>query len=168
MIRIYLRNIFRFIVLVLTQVLIFENIQLGGSISPYIYILFIILLPFETSGWVLLLSSFALGLSVDILLLTPGFHASAAVFAAALRPFILQSFSPRDGYEPGTFPRVHYYGLWWFARYTLIIVFSHHLLLFSLEVFHISQLLLILMKTIINTLISSIIIIISQFFVFRK
>lgn len=166
--RIYLRNILRFLVVVLIQVLVFENIQIGGSISPYVYVIFILLLPFETTGWVLLITSFLLGLSVDILLLSPGFHASASVFMAALRPFVLQSLSPRDGYEPGTFPRVYYYGLSWFARYTLILVFAHHFFLFSLEIFRFSHILLIFSKTIINTLISSIIIIISQFFVFRK
>lgn len=168
MIKIYLRNILRFLMVVLFQVLVFENIQLGGSVSPYVYIIFILLLPFETPGWVLLLTSFALGMSVDILLLSPGFHATAAVFMAFLRPLILRTLSPRDGYEPGSFPRVYYYGLIWFAKYTFILVFAYHLMLFMLEVFRFSAFPFILTKAIINTIISAIIIIISQYFVFRK
>ncbi len=168
MLKIYLRNIFRFLIVVLVQILVFENIQIGGSYSPYVYIIFIILLPFETSGWVLLVASFLLGLSVDLLLLTPGYHASAATFMAAMRPIVLRTLAPRDGYEPGTFPRVFYYGLIWFSKYVLILVLAHHFFLFFMEVFRLSFFLLILTKTIINTLISSIIIILSQYFVFKK
>jgi hypothetical protein len=168
MLKIYLRNILRFLIVVLFQFLVFENIQIGGSFSPYVYIIFILLLPFETSGWVLLVTSFLLGLSVDLLLLTPGYHASAATFMAALRPFVLRTLAPRDGYEPGTFPRIYYYGFLWFAKYALILVLAHHFFLFFMEVFRMSFFLLILTKTIINTIISSIIIILSQYFVFRK
>lgn len=168
MIRIYLRNIIRFFALILVQLLVFENIQLGGYISPYFYVLFIILLPFEVRGGLLLISAFFLGLTMDIFLLSPGFHAAACVFMAFLRPFVLQSFAPRDGYETGSFPRVHFYGLAWFAKYSIILIFAHHLLLFSLEIFRITDIWYILSRTILNTLISSLMIILSQFFVFRK
>ena len=168
MIRIYLRNIVRFIVLIFAQLLIFENIQLGGYISPYIYVLFIILMPFEVSGWVLLISAFILGLGMDIFLMSPGFHTAATVLMAYLRPFVLQSFAPRDGYETGTFPRVYFYGLGWFAKYSIILIFSHHLILFSLEIFRLTDILHILSKTILNAVISTILVVLSQYFVFRK
>ena len=168
MIRIYLRNIVRFIVLIFVQILIFENIQLGGNISPYIYVLFIILMPFEITGWALLIIAFLLGLSMDIFLMSPGFHTAATVLMAYLRPFILQTFAPRDGYESGSFPRVFYYGLGWFAKYSIILIFVHHLFLFSLEIFRLSDILHILWRTILNTLISTFLIVLSQFFVYRK
>lgn len=168
MIKIYVRNIIRFFLLVLLQVLVFDNIELNGYLNPYIYILFIVLLPFETPRWLLLLLGFILGLSVDLFSMTPGLHAAASVLIAFIRPFVLQTFSPRDGYEPGTFPRVSYYGLVWFAKYTLIMVFVHHFLLFSLEVFRLSDIILILSKTILSAIISSFFIVISQYFVFRR
>ncbi|MCF8378637.1 MAG: hypothetical protein K9H49_03610 [Bacteroidales bacterium] len=168
MIRIYLRNIIRFFILIFVQIIIFDNIQLGGNISPYIYVLFIILMPFEIQGWGLLLSAFFLGLGIDILLLSPGFHTAATVLMAFLRPFVLQSFAPRDGYDLGSFPRVYYYGLGWFAKYSIILIFFHHLFLFSLEIFRFSDIFLILWKTVLNTLISGLLIILSQYFVFKK
>jgi len=168
MIRIYVRNIVRFIVLIFVQIVIFDNIQLGGDISPYIYVLFIILMPFEVTGWGLLIIAFFLGLSVDIFLMSPGFHTAATVLMAFLRPSVLQSFAPRDGYDSGSFPRVYYYGLGWFAKYSIILIFFHHLFLFSLEIFRFSDFFLILWKTVLNTLISGFIIILSQYFVFRK
>jgi rod shape-determining protein MreD len=168
MIKIYTRNIVRFVLLVLLQVLVFDNIELNGYINPYIYILFIILLPFETPNWLLLFLAFILGLSVDLFSMTPGLHAAASVLIAFIRPFILQAFSPRDGYEPGTFPRVAYYGLFWFAKYTLIMVLVHHFLLFSLEIFRLSDIFLILSKTILSGIISTFFIVISQYFIFRR
>ena len=66
MINLYVRNIGRFIVLVLFQVLVLNNIQFSGYVNPFMYVLFILLLPFETPRWLLLLSGFLLGLSVDI------------------------------------------------------------------------------------------------------
>ena len=61
-----LKNTLRFVILVFIQVAILNNIQISGFINPYVYVLFILLLPFETPNWVLLVLSFFLGLSVDI------------------------------------------------------------------------------------------------------
>ena len=56
-----------FVFLVLLQVLVLNNIQLSGYINPYFYVLFILLLPFETANWLLLILAFALGISIDVL-----------------------------------------------------------------------------------------------------
>ena len=168
MIRIYLRNIVRFVVLVLLQVLLFDNIELSGKLNPYIYVLFIILLPFETPNWLLLILGFFLGLSVDLFSMTPGLHAASSLFIAFLRPFVLQNFAPRDGYETGTFPRISFYGLNWFAKYSLVLVLSHHFILFSLEIFRLTDFGMIISKTIISGLVTTFFIIISQYFIFRK
>ena len=66
------KNLIRFVVLVLIQVMILNNIQVSGFINPYMYVLFILLLPFETPNWLLLLLSFFLGLSVDVAAITKG------------------------------------------------------------------------------------------------
>ena len=106
MIKLLGRNIIRFMVLVLVQILVLNNIQVSGYIVPHIYILFILLLPFETPRWLLLIAAFALGITVDLFTQTHGMHAAATVFIAFLRPWVLEMSAPRDGYEPGTFPRV--------------------------------------------------------------
>jgi rod shape-determining protein MreD len=59
-------SILRFVVLILVQVLILNNIHLGGYINPYLYVLFILLLPIETPKWAVLILAFFLGLGVDI------------------------------------------------------------------------------------------------------
>ena len=162
------RNIIRFLALFLVQVLIFNNIEIGGYINPYIYILFIILLPFETPAWITLSLAFLMGLLVDIFSETLGMHTSATVFMAFLRPYILSYFAPRDGYESGSYPRIFYYGLPWFIKYATLMVFTHHLFLFYVEMFKFQDFFATLLRVILSTLFSSILIVISQYFVFRK
>jgi len=168
MINIYLRNVFRFIFLILIQIFVFDNIRLGGYMTPFIYVLFIILLPFNIQGWVLLTSSFFLGFFIDIFYNTLGMHAAASVFMAFLRPVALKIFSPRDGYENGTYPRISYYGLKWFLKYSFSLVFIHHFLLFFIEVFRLDEFHHILLRILLSTILSVLIIVLSQYFIFRK
>ena len=168
MINLFARNAGRFIILVLFQVLVLNNIQFSGFVNPFMYVLFILLLPFETPRWVLLVSGFLLGLSIDIFSNTLGLHASATLVMAFLRPYVLRVISPRDGYETGTYPRVFYYGISWFLNYAIILVFAHHLFLFYLEVFRFSEFFRTLLRVILSSSFSILIILLSQYIVFRK
>ena len=168
MITILARNIWRFIVLVLLQVLIFNNIQLSGFINPYVYVIFIILLPFETPKWLLLVLGFLLGLSIDLFTNTPGFHAFATVLMAFVRPYILDFLSPRDNYEIGSFPRIYYYGFLWFLRYSAILIVIHHLSLFLIESFRFSYLYLTLYRSILSSMLTLVLIMVSQYVIYRK
>jgi rod shape-determining protein MreD len=124
-----------FILLILMQVVIFNNIQFSGYVNPYVYLMFILLLPVEIPSWLLLLLSFLTGLLIDMFSGSPGIHSSATLLAGFIRPYILRVTSPRDGYEPGSSPSMLVYGFQWFFFYTLIMVFIHHTALFYLEVF---------------------------------
>jgi rod shape-determining protein MreD len=162
------RNIFRFIVVILFQVLVMDNVMLNGYMIPYIYLIFILLMPFETPRWMQLLSGFALGLSMDLFTGTAGMHTAATVLIAFVRPYLLDLLAPRDGYELETFPRIHFYGFLWFLKYTLIIVLIHHLALFYLEVFQLKHFLSTLLRTFLSAILSTSAIVLSQYFVFRK
>ena len=162
------RNIFRFVVVVLFQVLVMDNVMINGYMNPYIYLLFILLLPFETPRWLLLLSGFALGLTMDLFTGTLGMHTAATVLAAFVRPYLLNLLASRDGYEPETFPRIHYYGFLWFLKYTLLLVLIHHLALFYLEVFQLKYFFSTLLRVILSSILSTSTIVLSQYFVFRK
>lgn len=162
------RNIFRMFILVLFQVLVLNNIQVSGYINPYMYVLFILLLPFETPRWLLLISGFAIGLSIDLFVNTPGMHTSATVFMAFLRPYVLKLLMPHDEYEQGTYPRLYYYGVTWFLKYSLVLVFLHHTFLFYVEAFRITFFFHTMLRVLLSTLFSVFLIILSQFFIYRK
>ena len=162
------RNIFRFIVVILFQVLVMDNVMINGYMIPYIYILFILLLPFETPRWMQLIAGFALGLTMDLFTGTAGMHTAATVLIAFARPYLLGLLAPRDGFEPETYPRIYYYGFTWFLKYTLLIVLLHHLALFYLEVFQLKDFFSTLFRVIMSTILSTSTIVLSQYFVFRK
>jgi rod shape-determining protein MreD len=140
-----------FVLLILMQILLFNNIQFSGYVNPYIYILFILLLPVEIPAWLLLIISFATGFTIDIFMGTPGMHAAATVLAGFIRPWVLRLSSPRDGYETGTDPSMVIYGLRWFLIYASVIVFVHHLTLFYLEVFRMADFLRTMLRVILST-----------------
>lgn len=167
MIRTVFDNLIRFLVLTLIQVFVLNNVQLSGYINPYLYILFILLLPFETPRSLLLVFAFIQGLTVDMFVQTPGMHAAACVMLAYLRPFVIGIVSSRREYEPGIQPSIQDLGLAWFISYAGILTLAHHTVLFFAEVFNFGEFLITVQRIIYSTIITLILIVISQY-VFYK
>ena len=163
-----IRNIIRFFVLVLVQVLVVKNIELGRFINPFLYVLFILVLPFETPKWLLLVASFFLGITIDMFYDTSGMHAAACVLMAYVRPGILKLFSPRDGYEFGTQPSIQYLGTPWFLSYAGILVLIHHLVLFYIEIFRFSEFFSTFFRVIVSSIFTLLLVVISQYLFQRK
>ena len=128
-------QIIRFIVLVLFQVLVINHIRLGGYVHPYIYLIFIMLLPFSTPNWQLLVLGFALGLTIDLFTGTPGLHAGATTLMAFCRPSIIKLVSGNLKFENIEAPNLGQLGGIWFFRYAICMVLVHHFALFLLESF---------------------------------
>jgi rod shape-determining protein MreD len=167
MIRQVSRYGFQFLVLVLLQVFILNHIQLGGYVNPYLYILFILILPINTPKWLLLVLGFVLGLTIDLFTHTPGMNSSATVLIAFIRPYVLEIIAPREGYEKDSSPRVKLYGFTWFLRYTVILVLVHHFVLFYIEVFRFTDFFYTLGRVILSTAFSTILIVTSQYLIYR-
>ncbi len=79
------RNIGRFVLLVLFQLLVLRNVYLGGYVLPMIYVLFILMLPTDMKRIPLLVVAFATGLTVDLMSNVLGFHALACTVLAMMR-----------------------------------------------------------------------------------
>ncbi|MCA1746044.1 MAG: rod shape-determining protein MreD [Bacteroidales bacterium] len=116
------RYLLSFIAIILVQVLVLNNLNLGGYINPWLYVLFILILPVETPNWLLLVFGFVTGLIMDAFLNTIGMHASATVLLAFLRPLFLRFLAPREGYETGSLPVPSHFGFGWFFKYALVFV----------------------------------------------
>ena len=130
-------QIIRFVVLVLFQVLVINHIRLGGSVHPYIYLIFIMLLPFNMPKWQILVLGFVLGLTIDLFTGTPGLHAGATTLMAFCRPSIIRLISGNQKFENIQEPNLGQLDGIWFFRYVLCMVFIHHFALFFLESFSI-------------------------------
>lgn len=129
------KNIGRFVVLLLLQVLIVKNINLGRYFIFFPYVLFILLLPFNTPKPLVLVMAFVTGLCIDIFYNTQGMHASACVLMAFARGGVLSLLSPREGYDESLKPTGTSMGNTWFISYALMLIFTHHFLLFYIEAF---------------------------------
>jgi len=148
-----LQNILNFILLVLFQVLVLNNIQFLGYINPYLYILFIISLPVRTPRWFTLILAFAAGLSVDMFSNTMGMHAFSAVFIAFLRNGIINLFtSLEEGNNPT--PSFHTFGVSAYIKYTILMVLIYHAVLFSLESFSLYNIWIVSTKALLSSLVT--------------
>lgn len=164
----YIQNILRFIFVVLFQVLILNNIHLYGYINPYFYVYFILLLPFETPGWLLLLLSFVLGLCVDVFSNTPGLNAAATVIMGFARPFVIRSVSSGNEFMTGIHPSLRSQGIKWFMYYSLILVLIHHFALFYLDVLRFREFFTTLFRVIMSSAFTLLMVFISEYLFFTK
>lgn len=160
---IFLKNIGRFVFLILFQVLILNNIQFSGYINPYFYIYFILLLPFETPRWLLLLSAFLLGLSLDAFTNTFGLNASACVLMAFARPFVISAISTGTEFMIGHSPSLKNQGMKWFAYYSIILVLVHHFALFYLEIFRFTEFFQTLFRVLLSSVFTLMIVFIAEY-----
>lgn len=132
---ILLRLIFLFIGLVLFQVLVVDNINIQGGITPLPYIFFVLAMPFFLPPWMILLGAFFMGITIDLFHYSPGINASATVFAGFLRTFYFNYFPPPDEPEEGHAPHLYFIGFSRFMLYLVIMVLLHHIFLFSVQSF---------------------------------
>jgi hypothetical protein len=160
---IFLKNIGRFVFLILFQVLILNNIQFSGYINPYFYIYFILLLPFETPRWLLMLSAFLLGISLDAFTNTFGLNAFACVLMAFVRPFVITTISTGTEFMIGHSPSLKNQGVKWFAYYSVILVLVHHFALFYLEIFRFTEFFQTLLRVLLSSLFTLIIVFIAEY-----
>lgn len=126
-------------VLVFIQVFLLKNITLYDLATPYLYILFILLLPFETPNVLLYVLSFAMGIVIDAFYDTPGLHAAACVLLAFVRILFISITVQKEGFDNEPEPTLGIMGFRWFFMYALILTSIHHFFLLNLEVFRLSE-----------------------------
>lgn len=162
---IYLRNVIRFILLVLIQVLLLNKIPLRwwaspGAIPPYtpfIYPLFILLLPLSTPVWFMLLSGFALGITVDTFMDTGGMHAAACVLMAFMRTRVLTTLLPKRLSEyQNTAPNIKSMGWTPFLTYSAVLLALHHTFYYIIEVWNFQSIGYLIIKILVSLITSMI------------
>jgi hypothetical protein len=132
----------------------------------FVYIAFILLLPFEISPLVLLFLGFSTGLLMDVFYDTLGMHAAASTLVAYFRPYIIRFNTPRGGYEQNARLSLQSMGMEWFAPYSLVLIFMHHAVLFFVEASQFNLFLFTLLKTVASTAFTFVVVIIMQYLFF--
>lgn len=152
-----LKNIIRFVLLILLQVFVLNHILFHAFVTPSLYFLFILLLPVNMSRWGLMVSGMLLGLCLDMFMNTPGMHAAACVLIAYLRPFVINVLTSQKGFElaaAGETPSVANMGWIPFISYTAILVFFHHVAFFTLEIFDFHYTFYLALKILLSSIVS--------------
>lgn len=159
-------NSIRFIILILLQVLILNHVNFLGYIDPYLYILFIILYPVKNNRSLFIFLSFILGLCVDIFSDSGGVHAASSVTLAFIRPVFLKSiFGAFYEHQTIKFNTIAFIPK---LVYISLLVFIHHFIMFSLEIFNIYKIFLIAQKTLFSSIFTIILCILVTIIFSRK
>ena len=166
--RTILINILRFFVLVFMQVFLLKNITLYNLSTPYLYILFILLLPFETPNILLFALSFILGLTIDSFYDTPGLHAASCVILAFVRILFISITVQKEGFDNEPEPTLSVMGLRWFFTYALVLTLAHHFFLFNLEVFRLSEIPYTLGRFVLSSVFTVFLMLLSGFLFYRR
>lgn len=145
-----INNIFRFVLLLAAQIIVFNKFDLFGFINPFPYVLFIILYPVNSNRSGLLIANFLLGITMDMFCNSGGIHAFSCLVLAYFRPSIFkfafglsyeyQTVRLNDSLSPERF------------SFILMSVLLHHIILFSLEMFSIFLIWEIFYRTVLSSL----------------
>jgi len=129
-----LTHSFRFIGLILLQVVVFNHINLFGFINPMIYIAWVFLFPFRKNISLLLILSFVLGLSVDFFSDSGGINAAATLFIAFIRLPILKIVLKKSDFDHWSF-NLRTVSFSKALLFIAVLTIIHHLIVFSLAYF---------------------------------
>jgi hypothetical protein len=162
-----LRNLIRAIFLMAVQVLVLNQISLGGLsfnyITIFLYPIFLMFLPMSTPTWLMLIIGFFYGYGIDVFTGKIGMHAATCVFTTYLRSGLLMLLEPQGGYKDGISPTRKKMGFLLFLRYAAIFVFLHIFFFFCVEEFTLVYIVRILKKTVPSYIVSMVFIMIYSF-----
>ena len=149
-------------VFVLLQVLVLNTILFFTYINPYLYLALIINLPFKTPKWFLLVYAFAIGGFIDLFTGSLGFHSTATVFIAFIKPVISKIIIPHNVLGDTDEITLNKIGSKSFITFSFLIVLMHNTILFVLEHLHFNF--HILGKIIVSSLVTLILVLILELF----
>lgn len=162
------RNIGRFVLLMLLQVLVFNNVYLGGYINPCIYLLFIAMLPTSTGRIPTMLISFFTGLCIDVSTNMLGFHTFACTVVGFMRGVWLDKIIIRDNDEDIETPSLFSGSYQQFSLYLFLLLLVFNLVYHTLLVFSFREFFYILFSALLSSIVTWILAVLYQTLLLRK
>ncbi len=132
---IVIQNIVRFVGLMLLQVLVLNNIYLGQFINPYLYVLFVLMLPSSLAPVWMLLIAFVSGLCVDVFSNVLGLHAAACTLVAFFRIVFADKILTRGDDVVIDTPSIYSVAPQQFAFYLFVLLLIYNVAYYLLEDF---------------------------------
>ncbi len=160
--RIIVMNVLRWLVLLFVQIFLLRNIGFYNLSTPFIYILFILVLPFNVPNLLLYIFAFATGLTIDAFYDTLGVHATACVALAFVRILFISVSLNREAIDEPE-PSLGNMGFRWFTFYSIVCIITHHLLVFFLETFKLAEFSYTISRTLLSTGFTLFVVLLSEF-----
>ena len=146
----YLSYIGLFVVVLLLQVYLFDNISLGIYFHPLVYVAFIILLPLKFNhGGVVVLSAL-MGLIMDLLTGMAGLNVLALTTAGFVRPMLVKFICGYGGVLSEPIPMINRVAPKRLLLYIVAMVAVHSGVYFLLESLSVMHLLHTLMRLVVS------------------
>lgn len=156
------RNIGRFALLTLVQLLVLNNVYLGGYVMPMLYVLFILMLPTSTGRIPMLLIAFGTGLLMDIMAGALGFHALACTVVAMMRILFADRILTRGENVVIANPGIYSVTPQYFISYLMLMLGIFYLLFYLLEIFSFRGFGGVLLATVCSTLVTTLLAVLYQ------
>lgn len=144
------KQIGRYIVVMLLQVLLFDQLQLWGVCHPYIYVLCLLMMPITLPHSMDMMIGAAVGLMMDVFCNSLGIHMAACVLLMLIRPYLLGVIvNDKDRLNE----QINLRTIGWEAliRYTVILVLVHHLTVFTLAAWNWNYIGFVLIETAVSS-----------------
>jgi rod shape-determining protein MreD len=151
------KQIGRYIIVMVLQVLLFNQLQLWGLCHPYIYILCLLMMPITLPHSVDMLIGAAVGLVMDVFCNSLGIHTAACILLMFIRPYLLGGIlNDKDRLNEQI--SLQATGMEAFLKYIVTLVLIHHLTVFMLAAWSLTHIGFVLEETLVSSLITILII----------
>ena len=152
------KQIGRYIIVMLLQVLLFDQLQLWGVCHPYIYIVCLLMLPITMPHSVQMLIGAGAGLIMDVFCNSLGVHMAACILIMFIRPYLIGAIiNDKDRLNEQISLRA--IGMEALIKYAVILVLVHHLTVFLLAAWSWHHIGFVLLETLVSSIITILIII---------
>ncbi|PST82329.1 rod shape-determining protein MreD [Pedobacter yulinensis] len=165
--RVVIINIVRWLLLFFVQIFLLRNLGFYNLSTPFIYVLFVLALPFGMPNLLLYLLAFGTGIAMDAFYDTLGVHATACAVLAFVRISFISVTVNRDGFDEPE-PSLSAMGFKWFGLYALLCIFFHHLVVFFLEAFRLSELGYTLGRCLVSCIFTLFLVLLAQFIFYKR
>ena len=151
------KQIGRYILVMLLQVLLFDQLQFWGVCHPYIYILCLMMMPITLPHNVDMLIGAGVGLLMDVFCNSLGVHTAACILLMFIRPYLIGAIvNDKDRLNEQISLRS--IGMEALIKYVVILVLVHHLMVFMLAAWSWSHFGFVLLETLVSSIITCLII----------
>lgn len=152
------KQLIRLITLMLIQVLILNQLQFFGICHPYVFILFILMMPTSLPRQIELMVAALVGLMMDLFCNSLGVHMAACVLIAFLRRVMIRNIVMDETRLIGEINNISL-GRVVFFKYAMVLILIYHIMVVMLNAWSFAHIGLNLLQILLSSFLSGLMII---------